>query len=112
MYRFINKSGNKKVIRDYYPIFIRVAEADREIFEYYRMKLNLKISQKKGIYYDVEFMKDFNVAHHGNIPVDSLDDAIHFMRENQYNFEPALEMVQNIYKKKLGVKYQEAVANV
>jgi len=107
-----NGGYNIARFRDYYPIFIKVAEADMGIFEYYRQKLNLKISHKKGIFYAVEFMKDFNIAHHSNIPVDSLDDTIHFMKKNKYNFEPALEMIQNIYKKKLGVKYQEAVANV
>ena len=107
-----NGGYNIARFRDYYPIFIKMADADREVFEYYCRKLNLKISQKRGIFYAVEFMKDFNVARHSNVPVDSLEDTIRFMRENQYNFEPALEMVENIYKKKLGVRYQEAVANV
>lgn len=111
---FVWTNGGYNIARfkDYYPIFIRVAEADRGICEYYCRKLHLRVSQKKSIFYDIEFKRDFEVAHHKDVPVDPLRDAIRFMEENRYNFEPALEMVQNLYKKKLGVKYQEAVVNV
>lgn len=111
---FVWTNGGYNIARfkDYYPIFIRVSEADREVVEYYFRKLDMKVSQKKSIFYDIEFKSDFDVAHHKGVPVDPLRDAIRFMEENRYNFEPALEMVQNIYKKKLGVKYQEAVVNV
>jgi len=107
-----NGGYNIARFREYYPIFIKVAEEDRDLFGYYCRKLNLRVSQKRGIFYSVEFVKDINPARHNNVPVDSLDDTIHFMMENKYNFEPALEMIQNLYKKRLGVRYQEAIVNV
>jgi hypothetical protein len=38
-----------------------------------------------------------------------MDDTIAFMKKYVYNFQPALEMVQEMYGRKLGVKYREAV---
>ena len=98
--------------RGYYPIFIRLAESDWETFKGYCRKLGLKTGSDDGIRYMPELSGDFKVAYHKGVPVDSLDDTIAYMKANIYNFEPALEMVQNAYKRKLGVKYAEAVSNV
>jgi hypothetical protein len=92
---------------DYYPIFIKVKSADKEIFGYYVEKLG----KGGNVFFKPEFLDDFTVTMHKGTPVDSLDDTIAFMRKYVYNFEPALEMVQEMYGRKLGVKYREAVLN-
>jgi hypothetical protein len=95
----------------HYPIFIKVKSSDRETFEFYMKKLEL-IGKKEGVYFEPSFLDDFNVSTHEGVPVDSLDETITFMKKYFYNFEPALEMVQEMYGRKLGVKYKEAVLNV
>lgn len=111
---FVWTDGGYNIARysGHYPIFIKLAESDEETFRGYCRKLGLKISSGNGIFYSIELLKDFKVAEHKGVPVDSLEDTIAFMKENIYNFEPALEMVQDLYKKKLGVKYAEVVSNV
>jgi hypothetical protein len=94
--------------RDYYPIFIKVRKADKEIFEFYARKLGLggKISYKP------EFLEDFPMHYHKGRPVDGLDETIRFMKKYIYNFEPALEMIEEMHGNKTGVKYKEVVTNV
>lgn len=98
--------------RDYYPIFIKVKERDKDLFEDYCKKLNLKINKNKGVFYRVIYLRDFEVSHCDNIPVDSLHNTIEFMLKNKYNFQPALEMINEMYNKKIKVKYKEAITNV
>lgn len=93
--------------REYYPIFIKVREADREMFDFYAGKLGLK--HEKGIFYKPEFLEDFKVRFHKDMPVDSLEETIGFMKKYIYNFQPALEMVQEMHGKRTGVKYKEVV---
>lgn len=94
--------------RGYYPIFIKVKRSDKKIFEFYIKKLGIK----GKIFYKPLFLEDFPVSLHRNIPVDSLKDTIKFMKKYIYNFEPALEMIKEMYGKKLKIKYREAVTNV
>lgn len=111
---FVWTDGGYNIARysGHYPIFIKLAESDEVRFKAYCHKLGLKTNSGSGVYYTVELLQDFSVSEHKGVPVDSLDDTIAFMKENIYNFEPALEMVQDLYKKKLGVKYAEVVSNV
>lgn len=94
--------------RDYYPIFIKIKKDQLDIFKYCCKKLNLKIEGKKGIFYSIEVLDDFQVSHLDKIPVDSLDSTIKFMKKYIYNFQPALEMIKEMYGKKLKIKYKHA----
>lgn len=93
--------------RDFYPIFIKVKKEDYDLFLKYCRKLNLRINAKKGIFYLPEIVEEINCEKKQDKPVESLKNTINFMKENIYNFQPALEMVQEMYKKKLGIKYRE-----
>jgi hypothetical protein len=95
---------------DYYPIFIKVRKADRKTFEFCERKLGL--NSEKGIFYKPVFLEDFPVHYHKGMPVDSLEETISFMKRHIYNFEPALEMVEEMHQKKAGMKYKEVVMNV
>ncbi len=93
--------------REYYPIFIKVKRDQLVVFHDYCKKLDLKIGAKKGIFYSIEILEDFEVSYSENIPVDSLDETIKFMKKNIYNFQPALEMIKEMYGKKLNIRYKE-----
>lgn len=47
-----------------------------------------------------------------SLRVDSLSDTVKFCKDNIYTFEPALEMLDEEYRLKLGVKYRETKTNV
>ena len=107
---FIWTKGGYNIARykDYYPIFIKVKEDQLATFREYCKKLNLKINSKKGIFYSVEVLNQFKISRLDSIPVDSLNETIGFMKKNIYNFQPALEMIKEMYGEKLNIKYKEA----
>ena len=98
--------------KDYYPIFIKIRLKDKSLFEEYCKKLELNINKNKEVFYKVEYLDNFDSDYCENMPVDSLKGTIKFMEKNKYNFEPALEMVNELYNKKLKTKYKEVVTNV
>ena len=93
--------------REYYPIFIKIRSEDYPIFKWYCEKLNLKINAKIGVFYAPEIIERFKFTKKEDSYVEPLDETISFMKKNIYNFEPALEMIDEMYKKGLGIKYKE-----
>ena len=106
---FIWTKGGYNIARykEYYPIFIKIKNDNFKVFKEYCKKLSLNIISKKGVFYSIEILEDFEVSKSNSIPVDSLEEAIGFMKKNIYNFQPALEMIQEMYGKKLNIKYRE-----
>lgn len=111
---FVWTKGGYNIARykQHYPIFIKVRKKDKELFEFYCKKLDLRINKKTGIFYKIDYLDNFDVEHCEDIPVDSLKETIAFMEKNIYNFEPALEMIKEMYKKKIKTEYKEVVTNV
>jgi len=97
--------------RDYYPVFVKVVKKDKKVFEEYCKKCGLAINKTKGIFYDVEYVDSIVSVQSENIPVDVLDETIAFMKKNYYHFEPALEIIGEMYGNE-AVKYKEVVTNV
>jgi hypothetical protein len=93
--------------RDFYPIFIKIKQEDYKLFLQYCKKLGLKVNSSKGIFYYPEIVNDIDCVNKNNMPTETLKDTISFMKENIYNFQPALEMIGEMYKKKLNLKYKE-----
>ena len=93
--------------KEYYPIFIKIKRGDCSIFLEYCKRLGLKVNSNKGFFYVVEVVEDIKAVKKNNFYVDSLNETIDFMQENIYNFEPALEMINETYNKKLNAKYKE-----
>ena len=93
--------------KGYYPIFIKIKKRDYSIFLEYCKRLGLKINSNKGFFYVVEVVGDIKAVKKNNFYVDSLEETIDFMQENIYNFEPALEMIKEMYNKKLDVRYKD-----
>lgn len=110
---FVWTKGGYNIARskDYYPIFIRIKKEHYITFLEYCRKLGLRINVGTGVFYFVEVLSDFEVSHLDNIPVESLKDTIRFMKKYIYNFQPALEMIGEMYNKDLRVRYKE-VKNV
>jgi len=94
--------------RDYYPVFIKVKKTDYSYFLGYCKKLGLNINSGKGIFYVPEVLEEFECEKKKGFPVDRLNETIAFMKKNIYNFQPALEMIQEMYGKKLKIAYKEA----
>ncbi len=94
--------------KEFYPIFIKIKKEDYPVFLDYCKRLKLKIHAKKGVFYVPEIVKDFACIKKGEYFVQPLDETIHFMKEHIYNFEPALEMIDEMYHKNLGITYKEA----
>ena len=94
--------------KEHYPIFIKIKKKDYSIFLEYCKKLGLKVNSNKSVFYNVEIVEEIKAVKKNNFYVDSLNETIKFMQENIYNFEPALEMIKEMYHKKLNIKYKEA----
>ncbi len=97
--------------RDYYPIFIKIKKEDYPLFLDYCKRLGLKINSKKGVFFSPEIVDNLKFKRRNEVNVETLDETIKFMKENIYNFQPALEMVQEMYSKKLNIKYSEVNSN-
>ncbi len=93
--------------KEFYPVFIKIEKKDYLTFLYYCDKLGLKIKSKRGVFFEPIIVEKLESVKNGTYNVDSLEETINFMKENIYNFEPALEMVDEMYHKKLGYKYKE-----
>ena len=94
--------------REHYPVFIKVKKADFSMFRQYCRRLGLRINSGRGVFYSVDVLDDFPVSSSDSIPVDSLDSTISFMKRHIYNFQPALEMIDEMYGKRSGISYKEA----
>ena len=89
--------------KGYYPIFVKIKKLDYPIFLEYCKKLGLKINSGSGVFYNVEVLDGFECVKKKNSFVEPLNETINFMQANIYNFEPALEMIKEMYKKKLNI---------
>ncbi|MBI2672571.1 hypothetical protein HYX16_06575 [Candidatus Woesearchaeota archaeon] len=93
--------------KEYYPIFIKIKKEDYNIFLWYCKKLNLRINSKKNIFFVPEKIIDFKRVKKNSIYVEHLSETVKFMKRYIYNFEPALEIIEELYKKRFNVKYRE-----
>lgn len=93
--------------KGHYPIFVKIKKLDYPVFLEYCKKIGLKINSNKGVFYNVEVLDSFECIKKKNSFVEPLNKTIDFMQANIYNFEPALEMIKEMYNKKLNIKYKE-----
>lgn len=93
--------------REFYPIFIKIKSENWDLFKWYCTKLGLKINAKNRVFYSPEKTQEFDFVPKLNYNVEPLNETIAFMKSNIYNFQPALEMISELYNKKLNIKYRE-----
>ncbi len=93
--------------KEHYPIFIKIKDKDYGLFLEYCKRLGLKINSNKDVFYNAEIVEEIKAVKKNNFYVEPLENTIEFMQENIYNFEPALEMIKEMYNRKLSIKYKE-----
>jgi len=92
-----------------YPIFMEVLEKDKNAWKGYFSKLGLTFTlrneRKKGIYFVVSFSKAIEKEYCEGVPVSPLAKTIEWAKKYSFNFQPALEMLDEMYNLKIGIKY-------
>lgn len=95
-----------------YPIFIEVLEKDKSEWQKYFSKLNIKYTykheRKKGIYFLISLSKSIEKEYCEQMPVLPLAKTAEWAKKYSFNFEPALEMLDEMYNLKIGIKYIES----
>lgn len=97
--------------RDNYPIFIEVLDADIEqwksFFENVAVNITTHIEKQKGIYFVLMPKKQITNILKGDVYVIPLEDTVAYAQKYIYNFQPALEMLDQMYKLNMNVHYAE-----
>lgn len=94
-----------------YPIFIDVLEADVEAWQQFFAEFGLatRIEDRsgEGIYFVLFPREGIEAEWQENASVIPLQDTVDWMKQYAVNFEPALEMVDEMYDLDLGFEYRE-----
>lgn len=97
--------------KDSYPIFIEVLETEKKAWEKFFSKLNIKYAfrneRKKGIYFIISVSKSIEKEYCEGTPVLPLTKTVELAERYSFNFQPALEMLDELYNLKIGIKYAE-----
>ncbi len=96
-----------------YPIFIKILKEDVESWKTHfdEFSIDIKIEQRggKGIYFVLFPVDDFESEWVENVSVIPLDETVDWAEKYYGNFQPALEMLDDMYDLGLGIKYKERV---
>jgi hypothetical protein len=103
----------------FYPVHVSVKKADvtrwREFFKSMRKAFWVKGEPVKqtlfGVFYVLYIEADFEVEQVEGFYVAPLEETVTFCKESIYSYEPALEMLDEMYNLGLKVKYREAETN-
>lgn len=104
----------------FYPVHVRVAKSDvpgwRKALSKKGWKSMLAGDRPRETLFGLFFMlypeKKVKAEAVESLKADPLSDTVEFCKENTYTFEPALEMLDEKYRLKLGAKYRETRTNV
>ena len=95
-----------------YPIFIEILEKDKiawqKYFDQFWISYVFKNERKKGIYFVISTADNIEKEYCEGIPVLPLAKTVEWAKKYSFNFEPALEMLDQLYDLKIGVKYAGA----
>ncbi len=110
---FIWTKGGYQIARSKrdYPLFIKVLKKDLDEWKDYLDDLSIKycIEERsgKGIYFVLFPVEDFESEWVENSSVIPLEETIKWAKKYDMNFQPALEMLDEIYGLDLDIKYKE-----
>ncbi len=97
--------------RENYPIFIKILEKDinkwRNFFKTYSVKCKVKERAKEGIHFVLEPEKNFEPKWKGEYQVISLKETVKWANKHKTSFQPALEMLKEMYGLNIDVEYKE-----
>ncbi len=92
-----------------YPVFIEILEKDKTEWQNYFSKLNIKYTfehkRKKGIYFVISLSKSIEKEYCEQTPVLPLAKAVEWAKKYSFNFQPALEMLDEMYNLGMGIQY-------
>ena len=95
--------------KDSYPIFIEILEKDKSAWEKFFSKLNVKYTfrneRKKWIYFVISLSKNLEKEYCEGMPVLTLARTSEWATTYSFNFQPALEMLDELYNLKIGASY-------
>lgn len=101
--------------KDCYPIFIEVLEQDLKewyrFFEQFSVKYFEKPVRKKGIYFILMPKKEIENEFFNGVFVAPLQKTVDYAKKYIYNFEPALEMLKEMYNLDIDIVYAEKAGN-
>lgn len=119
---FVWTNGGYQVDRflGFYPIHLRVRRANlgewKSFFRSESQKIYVKDQPVKqtlfGTFYILYPEIDFRVDDVEGLKVDPLPVAVEFCKGHLYSYEPALEMLDQMYRIGLKVKYKETETNL
>ena len=100
--------------QDDYPIFIDVLEDDinewQAFFNEFSLESNIEEriqDGEPGIYYVLFPREEFESTWSDSASVMPLDETVEWAKKYEVNFQPALEMLDEMYELELGVEYRE-----
>ena len=111
---FIWTKGGYQIGRNHesYPVFIDVLEDDVEEWQSFLDSLGITSSIEErpdleGIHYVLFPRQEFEVKWFENAYVPPLQETVDWARKYEVNFQPALEMLDEMYDLGMGVEYSE-----
>ena len=104
----------------FYPIHLKVEKEDltkwKRFFGSRKKRFHVKGQPSKqtlfGVFYVLYPQVDFEAEDMNGFYVSPLKEAVEFCQMNIYSYEPALEMLDEMYSLGLHVKYMETKTNV
>jgi hypothetical protein len=104
----------------FYPIHVKVRKDDLRKWEKFlgsrKQRFYVKDQPIKetlfGLFYVLYTQKDFRVEKVEAFKIDPLKDTVEFCQSKIYSYEPALEMLDEMYDLGLKVEYKEAKTNI
>ncbi|MBS7626722.1 hypothetical protein KEJ51_06780 [Candidatus Bathyarchaeota archaeon] len=103
----------------FYPIHLKVRKEDlRKWMAFFRSrKQRVYVKDQRvsktlfGLFYVLYPEADFETEEVGEFKVEPLKDTVEFCKRHIYSYEPALEMLDEMYNLRLRVKYKEVETN-
>ncbi|MBI2575769.1 hypothetical protein HYV84_01025 [Candidatus Woesearchaeota archaeon] len=97
--------------RDSYPVFIEVVEKDKAAWVGYFSGLGISYSfkneKKKGIYFVISRRTEIEKEYCDDIPVLPLAKTVEWAKKYRFNFQPALEMLDELYPPQMEATYSQ-----
>jgi len=98
--------------REDYPIFIDVYEEEVDEWRRFFQGFDVEVSvgereEAEGIHFVLYPRKEMEISHVESASVTPLDETVEWAEEYRANFQPALEMLDEMYDLDLGVDYRE-----
>ena len=99
----------------FYPITLKVKKKDLKKWQNYleseKCKWIVEGKQSKetlyGVFYYLRPVENLRRSEKDGYSVDSLNETVRFCKDKSYTYEPALEMLDEMYDLGMGIKYRQ-----